>query len=157
VNYEFNREWLVKKFEEIRRRMLKAVSQLNDEQLNWRPNESSHSISTLVRHIEGNIKERVLNGILHQEIQRNREEELKHTFVRKSELEAIIEVRIQLIIDTIRNISDETLEQKQMVRNRERTNLDMLHQCAAHFSEHMGQIFYIAKQCLKEDYKSTSL
>lgn len=157
MNYEFNREWLVKKFEEIRRRMLKAVSQLNDEQLNWRPNESSHSISTLVRHIEGNIKERVLNGILHQEIQRNREEELKHTFVRKSELEAIIEVRIQLIIDTIRNISDETLEQKQMVRNRERTNLDMLHQCAAHFSEHMGQIFYIAKQCLKEDYKSTSL
>ncbi|MFC5446642.1 DUF1572 family protein [Paenibacillus aestuarii] len=137
--------------------MLKAVSQLDDKQLNWRPNEFSHSISTLVRHIEGNIIERVSKGILNQEILRNREDELKHTFVSKSELEAIIEERIQLIIDTIRKISDETLEQKQMVRNRERTNLDMLHQCAAHFSEHMGQIFYIAKQCLKEDYKSTSL
>lgn len=157
MNYEFNREWLLKKFEEIRKRMLNAVNQLNDEQLNWRPNDSSHSISTLVRHIEGNIKERVLKGILHQEIQRNREEELTHTFVRKSELVAIIEERFQLIIDTIRTISDETLEQKQMVRNGERTNLDMLHQCTAHFSEHMGQVFYIAKQCLEGDYKSTSL
>jgi hypothetical protein len=43
------------------------------------------------------------------------------------------------------------------VRKRERTNLDMLHQCAAHYSEHMGQILYIAKQILKEKYKSTSI
>ncbi|MBY9078474.1 DUF1572 family protein [Paenibacillus sp. HN-1] len=157
MNYEFNREWLLRKFEEIRKRMFNAVNQLNDEQLNWRPNESSHSISTLVRHIEGNIKERVLKGILHQEIQRNRVEELTHTFVRKSELVAIIEERFQLIMDTIRNISDETLEQTQMVRNQERTNLDMLYQCTAHFSEHMGQVFYIAKLRLEGDYKSTSL
>jgi len=79
-----------------------------------------------------------LKGILHHEIQRNREEELTQIFVKKSELEMIVEVRLQLVIETIRNISDETLEQKQVVRNRERTNLDMLHQCAAHFSEHMG-------------------
>ncbi|WP_153977427.1 DinB family protein [Paenibacillus xylanilyticus] len=157
MKHAFNREWLIKKFEEIRRRILNAISQLDDEQLNWRPHESSHSISTLIRHIEGNIKERILKGILHQEIHRNREEELTHVFVEKSELEKICAERLQFVIDTIRNISDETLEQKQIVRSRERTNLDMLHQCAAHFSEHMGQIFYIAKQCLKEDYKSTSL
>lgn len=157
MKHDFNREWLIKKFEEIRKRILNAISQLDDEQLNWRPHESSHSISTLIRHIEGNIKERILKGILHQEIQRNREEELTHCFVEKSELEKVCAERLQFVIDTIRNISDETLEQKQIVRSRERTNLDMLHQCAAHFSEHMGQIFYIAKQCLKEDYKSTSL
>lgn len=157
MNQDFNREWLVNKFEEIRGRILKATSQLDDEQLNWRPNEASHSISTLIKHIEGNIKERILKGILHQEIQRNRKEELAHTFVKKFDLEKIIEERIQFVIETIRTIPNETLEQKQMVRNRERTNLDMLHQCATHFSEHMGQIFYIAKQCLKENYKSTSL
>ena len=157
MEYAFNREWLIKKFEEIRRRILMATGQLDDEQMNWRPNESSHSISTLIRHIEGNIKERILKGILHQEIQRNREEELTHTFVTKSELEKIIDERFQFIIEAIRSMSEDTLEQKQLVRNRERTNLDMLHQCAAHFSEHMGQIFYIAKQCLQKDYKSTSL
>jgi hypothetical protein len=33
----------------------------------------------------------------------------------------------------------------------------MLHQCAAHYSEHMGQIFYIARLILRENYKSTSI
>jgi uncharacterized damage-inducible protein DinB len=157
VNYDFNREWLIKKFEEIRRRILKAINQLDDEQLNWRPDEASHSISTLIKHIEGNIQERILKGILHHEIQRNTEDELKQTFIKKSELEMVIEDRFQQIIDTIKEITDETLDQTQVVRNRERTNLDMLHQCATHYSEHMGQIFYIAKQCLKEYYKSTSI
>jgi uncharacterized damage-inducible protein DinB len=157
VNYDFNREWLIKKFEEIGRRILKAIDQLDDEQLNWRPDKTSHSISTLIKHIEGNIQERIVKGILHEEVQRNRDDELKQTNINKSELEKVIQDRLQLVIDTIKNITDEKLEEKQLVRNRERNNLDMLHQCAAHYSEHMGQIFYIAKQCLKEHYKSTSL
>jgi uncharacterized damage-inducible protein DinB len=157
MNSDFNHEWLIKKFEEIRRRILKAIDQLDDEQLNWRPDKTSHSISTLLKHIEGNIQERIVKGILHEEVQRNGEDELKQTYIKKSELETIVLDRLQLVIDTIKNITDEKLEQKQMVRNRERTNLDMLHQCAVHYSEHMGQIFYIAKQCLKENYKSTSL
>lgn len=157
MNGNFNKEWLLHKFEEIRRRILKAVEQLDDEQLNWRPNETSHSISTLIRHIEGNIQQRIVGGILHQEVQRNREGELNQVDMKKIELQTIIETRMQLVMETIRNMTDEMMEQKQQVRNRERTNLDMLHQCAAHYSEHMGQIFYIAKQCLGEQYKSTSL
>ncbi|OMF29412.1 hypothetical protein BK133_17915 [Paenibacillus sp. FSL H8-0548] len=157
MNESFNKEWLLHKFEEIRRRILKAVDQLDDEQLNWRPNEASHSISTLIKHIEGNIQQRIASGILHQEVQRNREAELNQTYRSKLELQMIIESGMQLVLDTIRHMTDEMMEQKQQVRNHERTNLDMLHQCAAHYSEHMGQIFYIAKQCLGEQYKSTSL
>ncbi|KRE24891.1 DinB family protein [Paenibacillus sp. Soil522] len=157
MSYDFNREWLIKKFEEIRGRILKAIGQLDDEQLNWRPDKTSHSISTLIKHIEGNIQERIIKGILLQEIQRNREDELKPMYIKKSELETVIQNKFQLLIDLIKSITDEKLEEKQLVRNRERTNIDMLYQCAAHYSEHMGQIFYIAKQCLKEKYKSTSL
>lgn len=157
MNYDFNRNWLSKKFEEIRNRILKALQQLNDEQVNWRPDSTSHSISILIKHVEGNIKERIIKGILHQDIQRNRDDELKQTYIKKSELEKVIQDRFELVIVTVKNITDKELEQKQLVRNRERTNLDMLHQCAAHYSEHMGQIFYIAKLILQENYKSTSL
>lgn len=157
MKYDFNRDWLSKKFEEIQRRTLKALQQLDDEQVNWRPDHTSHSISTLVKHIDGNIQERIMKGILHQDVIRNREDELKPTYIKKSELESVIQNSLQLVINTVNQMTDEHLEQKQVVRNRERSNLDMLHQCAAHFSEHMGQIFYIAKQILKENYKSTSL
>lgn len=157
MSYDFSREWLVRKFEEIRRRILRAIEQLDDTQLNWRPDEVSHSVSTLIRHIDGNIKERILNGILNQSVERNREDEFKHADVSKSDLKEMVMSRFQLIIDTIHTMSESEFEARQLVRNRERTNLDMLFQCAVHFSEHMGQILYIAKMCLKDKYESTSL
>jgi Uncharacterized protein conserved in bacteria len=155
--YDFNRKWLTRKFEEIQRRILKALEQLNDEQVNWSPGTNSHSISTLIRHIEGNTLERVNKGILSQTIERDRDSELKPIFVMKDELARIVRERLQFVIDTLQTLSDEQLGRTQTVRGKERTNLDMLHQCAAHYSEHMGQIFYIAKQLLEEDYKSTSI
>lgn len=157
MKYDFNRDWLSKKFDEISTRLIKALQQLNDEQVNWRPDNTSNSISTLIKHVEGNIHERILKGILHQDVHRNRDDELKQTFITKSELEQIIQAKFELVIATVKNITDEELEQTQWVRNRERTNLDMLHQCAAHYSEHTGQIIYIAKQILQENYKSTSI
>lgn len=98
-----------------------------------------------------------MSGILHQNLQRNRENELKPTYIKKSELEKVIQKGLELVILTVKNMTNEELELKQTVRNRERTNLEILHQCAAHYSEHMGQIFYIAKQILRENYKSTSI
>lgn len=157
MNYQFNRDWLEIKFAEIQRRTLKAIEQLNDDQLNWIPNEASHSIATLIKHLEGNIQERVTKGILHMNIIRDREQELSHSFIGKQDLIKIVQERFQFITDTIKELPDDQWEAMQIVREKERSNLDMLHQCAAHYSEHMGQIFYIAKQILQDNYKSTSI
>lgn len=157
MDYDFNRMWLIRKFEEIQKRILKALNQLDDGQVNWSPGPNSHSIATLIRHMEGNMLERVNKGILHQDIVRDRNAELKPTFATSEELSRSIQQRLQFVIDTISSLSDEQLERTQQVRGKKRTNADMLHQCAAHYSEHMGQIFYIAKQLLKEDYQSTSI
>lgn len=157
MKYDFNRDWLSKKFGEIQRRTLLAIDQLSDTQLNLKPNESSLNIPNLLRHIEGNIQERIIKGILKDDVTRDREKEFSMTFMTRGEAELLIQNNLQIVIDLTKNIKDETLEEFQIVRGRERTNLDMLHQCAAHYSEHMGQIFYITKQCLQEKYKSTSV
>ncbi|WIV20317.1 DinB family protein [Paenibacillus polygoni] len=157
MSYQFNREWLVKKFQEIERRILLVVEQLSEEELNWKPNEQSHSITNLVLHIEGNIKERIAKGILKQNIVRDREAEFSAVFISKAELTTRVKENFKSLTDIVSKLTDRELEQTQLVRNKERTNIDMLHQCAAHYSEHMGQIFYIAKLCLNEDYKSTSI
>ncbi|XID94901.1 DUF1572 family protein [Paenibacillaceae bacterium WGS1546] len=154
---DFNREWLVKKFEEIQRRTIKAIDQLDEEQLNWAPDHISHNIPTLLRHIEGNIKERIRKGICKEEIDRDREKEFAKAFMPKSEAELLINENMEFVIETITRLPDDKFGEKQIVRGKERSNLDMLHQCAAHYSEHMGQIFYIAKQCKEEEYKTTSV
>ncbi|RKN76070.1 DUF1572 family protein [Paenibacillus ginsengarvi] len=157
MNHAFNQTWLIQKFEEIRKRTLLALQQLNEEQLNWRPDPASLSISSLIRHIEGNIQERIAKGILNRQVTRDRDEELRQRNMSRFELESIVRDRFQFVIDTVQAMTEADMERTQPVRNRERTNLDVLHQCATHYSEHMGQIFYIAKQLLKDEYKSTSL
>jgi sugar-specific transcriptional regulator TrmB len=157
MKLDFDRKWLTKKFEEIKNRTLNAINQLNDEQLNWSPDEYSNNIPTLLRHIEGNIKERIIRGISKVEIIRDREKEFSRAFMTKEEAELLIKSIFQNVIYLISDIPDEKFEEIQIVRSKERTNLDMLHQCATHYSEHMGQILYITKQILKDKYKTTSV
>lgn len=89
--------------------------------------------------------------------ERDREKEFEQTYLTKLELKEMIEKNFQELIETTRSISKETLAETQMVRNRERTNLDILLQCATHFSEHMGQVLYLGKMCLDDRYETTSI
>ena len=157
MKYDFHREWLTKKFEEIKNRTLRAIDQLDDDQLNWLPDESSNNIPTLLRHIEGNIKERIMKGFNKAEIIRERDHEFSRKYMTNEEAESLIKNNLQYVIELTRNITGEKLEESQSVRGKERSNLDMLHQCAAHYSEHMGQIIYITKLYLKDKYKTTSV
>ncbi|RIX53693.1 DUF1572 domain-containing protein [Paenibacillus nanensis] len=150
-------ELLVKKFEEIQGRTLSVIDQLTDDELNWRPNDSSNSISNLVIHIQGNVNERILRGIHHAEIVRNREEEFEAMKKTKNELLAITKDTYKTVIETIQSMQEETWRSTQLVRGKERTNLYILLQCAAHFSEHLGQMMYIAKMLKNFDYVSTSI
>lgn len=154
--YDFNRKWLIAKFREIQERLLQVLEQLENEDVSWRPNNYSNSISNLVMHINGYIKERIEKGILNRPISRSREEELGEIVFPKDKLMELVRERFDFVISIIDNITEEKLEETQVVRGINRTHLDMLHQCAAHFSEHAGQIFYIAKQRLEAQYISTT-
>jgi uncharacterized damage-inducible protein DinB len=151
------KDLLLKKFEEIEKRIILVLDQLSDEQVNWCPNEASNSITNLIVHIEGNINERINKGISNKDYTRNRDAEFEGIYRNKSELIDITEKSFDELIDTTRNMTEETLLRTQLVRNRERTNLEILLQCATHISEHMGQIFYIGKIILDDKYVTTTI
>jgi uncharacterized damage-inducible protein DinB len=157
MNEEYIKTWLISKFTEIERRILLVLDQLSDEQVNWIPNKTSNSISNLIIHIDGNISERISKGIHNKSFERNREAEFDDIFITKSELEHMVKSSFGELLETTKNISSETIAKTQLVRNRERSNVEILLQCATHFSEHMGQILYIAKMCLDDSYETTSI
>jgi uncharacterized damage-inducible protein DinB len=154
---EWIRNYLTQKFEEIQRRLLAVIDQLNDEELNWRPNEESNSIANLVVHIEGNIKERIGQGIHHREYARDRDSEFEKMTRTKQQLISIVNESFGELVETARRATERTLMQTQQVRGRERTNADILMQCAAHFSEHLGQVLYIGKLLKGGEYVTTSI
>lgn len=148
---------LLMKFEEVQRRIILVLNQLSDEEVNWRPNDSSNSIANLLVHISGNINERISNGINNKDIVRNRDEEFEEMYRTKQELIELTNGSFQEIIETTKCMTEITLMKTQLVRAKERTNLDILLQCATHFSEHLGQIFYISKILKDREYVTTSI
>ncbi len=99
---------LLAKFEQIKSRMLSVINQLSDEDINWRPNGESNSISNLVIHIAGNIHQRIESGICGLSDKRNRDEEFNsNNVLSKKEAVEIIENNFKILDETIKNLSYE--------------------------------------------------
>ncbi|MBA2937475.1 DUF1572 family protein [Paenibacillus sp. CGMCC 1.16610] len=145
------------RFEAIERRIVLVLEQLDDEQVNWRPNDSSNSISNLIVHISGNINDRIGKGMNKRPFTRDRDGEFEVQVITKNDLIEIIKTSLREVKVTLMAMNNEGLLETQKTGNREQTNLEIFIQSATHFSEHMGQILYIAKILKDEDYVTTTV
>jgi len=149
---------LVRKFEEIRDTMKKGIDQLEDDEVNYRPNYESNTIANLVVHIEGNIIQRIGTGIHGYQDERSRDNEFsRELYVSKEELLNRIDSSFKLLIESIKELQNEDLLREIQVRGKPKTIYEVLQQCATHYSEHLGQILYLTKVCLGSSYKTTSI
>lgn len=149
---------LINKAREIRSRILIALDQLNEDQLNWRYNIECNSIANLIVHIKGNIHQRIESGILGKPDTRNRDVEFESDVrLNLNEAKTIISKSFDLLEKTISDMPSDDLLKEQKVRSKTVTVYEVLNQCNAHFSEHMGQILYISKMLLEDKYISTSI
>ncbi|MFD0679778.1 MULTISPECIES: DUF1572 family protein [unclassified Paenibacillus] len=146
------------KLNDIQQRMIAAISQLNDEQLNWRPNEESNSIANLILHIEGNIQQRIEATVLGGVDRRDRDAEFDiGVHASGEELLQRFNKSFDLLKQTVSTISEERLLETVEVRARQVTVFDVLNGCATHFLEHLGQVIYLAKIQLGERYQTSSI
>ena len=131
---------------------------MEEEQLNWRYNDECNSIANLIVHIKGNIHQRIENGILGKPDTRNRDAEFESDVrLTLNEAKKMILESFDLLGKTISEMSTDDLLKPQKVRSKTVTVYEVLNQCNAHFSEHMGQILFISKMLLAEKYISTSI
>ncbi|MDF2923145.1 MAG: hypothetical protein K0R57_2059 [Paenibacillaceae bacterium] len=154
MNNDSFKQALANQFTEIERRLLLTIQQLDDEQLNWRPDETSNSIANLAIHLHGNINERIGKGIGGRPYNRQREQEFALIKLTKPDITALVAQSFGLLKEITAGITDEQLQQTQALKNGARRNEDILLSSVAHFSEHLGQIIYIAKTLLRGNYAS---
>ncbi|MGN7942290.1 DUF1572 family protein [Virgibacillus sp. 6R] len=132
---------------ELELRLIKTISSLNDEDLNWRPNNKSNSIANLVIHISGHIHQRIEVGIMQEKDWRNREAEFsRDLFVRKESLINTIHTSFSRFMNVAEALTEEEMLKTQVLSgNRTQTNVEIMLRCLEHYSEHLGQIIYISK------------
>lgn len=144
-----------RKFGEIRRRILGTLSQLSEDQINWRPGETSNSVANLVLHVCGNLTQRYVAHLGGAPDVRDRAAEFS-TAARKTgeDLQWMVDSTFDAVDEVLAGVTEERLLETMQMRDRQETVLHLITHTSAHAAEHLGQMMYIAKMQLGAAWKA---
>ncbi|MEI9968870.1 MAG: DUF1572 family protein [Terracidiphilus sp.] len=145
VFLEFSR---TKLFAQFWPRMKECVAPLTAEQVWWRPNEASNSIGNLLLHLDGNVRQWLVDSFNKNQDQRNRPAE----FTAQSGLSAAdLLARLGATLDEAAKVLDRITVDELLapyeIQGYHVRGLDAVYQVV----EHYGQIVYIVKSLLAKD------
>lgn len=133
-------------------RLRACVESLTDEQIWWRPNPSCNSIGNLVLHLNGNMRQWLVDSFNHREDKRDRPAE----FTATSEISgaALLQKLDATLLEArhvLHRLSEADLIAPYEIQGYHVHGLDAVYQVIEHFGLHYGQIAYIAKSLVGRD------
>jgi hypothetical protein len=145
----FSRDKLVKQFWP---RLRECVESLTDEQIWWRPNPSSNSIGNLVLHLNGNVRQWLVDSFNQKKDERDRPAEFAVTGEMTG---GMLPGRLGATIDeaeqVLHRLGDADLVAPYEIQGYSVHGLDAVYQVVEHFGLHYGQIAYITKMLRDQD------
>ncbi|HEY6447502.1 MAG TPA: DUF1572 family protein [Acidobacteriaceae bacterium] len=133
-------------------RLHACVESLNDEQIWWRPNPSSNSVGNLVLHLNGNMRQWLVDSFNRHPDHRDRPAE----FAAQGEFTgaALIEklgATVAAGLDVLGRLTESELSAPYEIQGYHVTGLEAVYQVIEHFGLHYGQIAYITKMLRDQD------
>ncbi|WP_367754332.1 DUF1572 family protein [Flavobacterium sp. WC2430] len=137
----------------------KAINQLEPEQLFITSNDDSNSISTIVKHLSGNMLSRWTDFLTTdgEKEWRNRDLEFENEPQTKEKVLAIWNTGWDCFFKAIDSLLPEQLLQIIYIRNEGQTAMDAINRQLAHYPYHVGQIVFYAKQLKNTNWDSLSI
>jgi len=133
-------------------RLREAVGALTDEQVWWRPNDSSNSIGNLILHLNGNVGQWLVASFNRQEDGRNRPLEFSERGqIPVSALLDKLGATLAQAAEVLARLTVEDLLAPYEIQGYKVRGLDAVYQVVEHFGLHYGQIVYIAKNLTGKD------
>ena len=149
----------IKQFEYYKNLGDKTLNQLIDDQVFWSASEGGNSIAILVKHLSGNMKSRWTNFLTEdgEKEWRNRDDEFENSFKTKEEVIAYWENGWHCLFTTLKMLKSHNLEDIIYIRNHGHTVTEAINRQLCHYSYHVGQIVFLAKIMLGNDWKTLSI
>jgi uncharacterized damage-inducible protein DinB len=123
-----------------------AVEALDDDQIWWRPNETSNSIGNLVLHLTGSLNHYLNRGYGGLDYSRNRDGEFaERHHVPRAELMAAFDAMVANAEKTFASLTPERLSEPAAEGKLYSSTAEELVSIASHIANHTGQIVWIAK------------
>ncbi|ADC51693.1 hypothetical protein BpOF4_18260 [Alkalihalophilus pseudofirmus OF4] len=137
----------------------KTFQQLSKEELLWSLNKESNSIAVIIKHISGNMISRWTDFLITdgEKKWRNRDEEFKIAAYSKAELIEYWDNGWRVMLNSLTSLKEEDLLKKVYIRGEGHLVIEAIERQLAHYSYHVGQIVYIAKQIKGSEWSSLSI
>ena len=130
----------------------KCLSHLNEEDIWWRPNESSNSIGNLILHLAGNARQWIVSGVGQQPDLRNRQAEFDELGPISTEaLLTELYKTIDEVCSVLEDLEPPIFSEKRVIQGNTVSVLEAIYHVVEHFAMHTGQIIYIAKLRSEQD------
>ncbi|HEY6082567.1 MAG TPA: DUF1572 family protein [Chitinophagaceae bacterium] len=137
----------------------KSIAQVDDQQIHWKPEENSNSITIIVKHMSGNMLSRFSDFLTTdgEKPWRERDAEFEEENCSKAQLLAVWEKGWKCLMDTLNSLQEEDLSKTVYIREEPLPVVDALNRQLAHHAYHVGQIVYIAKALKADNWHSLSI
>ena len=136
-----------------------AMSQLQDHELHYRPNEVSNSVSQIVAHLSGNMRSRWTHFLTEdgEKAWRNRDEEFEYKPKSREDILLCWEEGWNAFLGALESLDPGDLLRTITIRSEPLIVLDAITRQVAHYSMHIGQMLYLGKIIRGESWNSLSI
>jgi hypothetical protein len=133
--------------------MQHCLSQLSDEQIWSRPDDTMNSIGNLMLHLSGNVRQWIVSGVGGAPDTRERQKEFDERGpISRAELLSRIEGTVQNASEVLNAVTLETLLADLTIQGFETTGLGAIVHSVSHFRGHVQEIVHMSRSILGDAY-----
>ena len=150
---------ITKQFKSYKEVADKTIQQLEEKDLYWKFNEESNSIAVIIVHVTENILSRWTDFFTSdgEKDSRDRDKEFESHDLSKLELLNKWENGWNCLFSALSSLDETNFEKPIYIRNKQHKLIESITRQIAHYPYHIGQITYIAKMILDDNWKTTSI
>lgn len=137
----------------------RVLERLNVEEMQWQYNEESNSVTTMVKHLHGNMLSRWTNFLTTdgEKEWRDRDGEFHADKMEKETIIALWEEGWECLFTALDDIDTGNFNQTVYIRNMGHTVVAAINRQLAHYAYHVGQLVYVARMIQGEKWESLSI
>jgi hypothetical protein len=150
---------VIQRFRETKITAEKAIQQLTESELFWSPNEESNSVAIIVKHMSGNMVSRWTDFFTTdgEKLFRNRDDEFGGDIQTKEQVMELWELGWETFLTALKDIHEDDLLKTITIRNELHTVIEAIERQMYHYSYHVGQIVYIAKNLKSSNWNTLTI
>jgi len=148
-----------KQFAQYKSLAEKAMDQVADNKLSWQINHETNSITTIVKHMAGNMLSRFTDFFTSdgEKPWRDRDGEFENEEMTREQLTAFWNRGWNCLFQVLNSLTSEDIPRIVLIRNEKHTVMEAINRQLTHYAYHVGQIVFIGKMILDNQWKSLTI